>query len=120
MEALKEKMGGLDYWYKLYADDLVFICNRRVLGRLIRTFKKITNRYGLILNPKKSGIFLLKKRRYLLDEIEGIPLTKEYRYLGVWIDNFGRLTKQLDYLEMRSNYLYSSTNYYIRDLSFEN
>lgn len=93
MEELKEKMGESVYWYKLYADDLVFICSRFVLGRLIRNFKKITKKYGLILNPKKSGIFLLKKRNYTEDEIEGIPLVKEYKYLGVWVDNRGRISK---------------------------
>ena len=55
--------------------------------------RSISKEYGLILNEKKSAILIIKgnKSETGITEIEGIPILNEYCYLGVLIDNFGRL-----------------------------
>jgi hypothetical protein len=48
------------------------------------------------VNPKKSGIFMVKDHdRVYEDSIDGIPVVKEYKYLGVLINNHGSMESQL-------------------------
>ena len=52
------------------------------------------------INKKKSGVMLFRKyaqnKKHELGEIEGIPIVKEYKYLGIYIDNLMRYTKQIE------------------------
>jgi hypothetical protein len=82
-----------EFWYKLYADDLVIICKQIHLRKIITNLRIITKKFSLILNEKKSAIFLLKKRKSDVTDVLGIPIVTEYKFLGIWIDNFGKIKK---------------------------
>ncbi len=77
----------------MYADDLVLICKRRNLRNIVKKIIKITKSYGLKLNSKKSAIFLMRKRKYDIESVEGIPVVGEYKYLGITMDNFGNIKR---------------------------
>jgi hypothetical protein len=72
-----------------YADDLVSICKdlinlKNCIGILDRWLKK----NAIDKNYKKSGIMLLKgDNKDTTKEIQGYPLVKNYKYLGVLINN---------------------------------
>ena len=56
------------------------------------------------INKKKSGIIFYKKRMLKENEnnekeIAGFPIVREYKYLGVWIDeklNFNKLIEEIE------------------------
>jgi hypothetical protein len=51
-----------EFWYKLYADDLVLTIPADVLSSFLLNLKPISQKYKLKINEKKSGIFLLNSR----------------------------------------------------------
>ena len=105
-------------WYRLYADDLVFIVSHEHIEELINNLLRISTKYSLQVNKKKSAIFLIKGHDKIAEsEIEGIPIQKTYNYLGVTIDHNGSLDTQLDKIVQRSNYLRSNMRYYTHTTS---
>jgi hypothetical protein len=53
----------------------------------------VSNDFDLIINPKKCGIFAVKKHRKIDEtmDLKGIPVVQEYTYLGVTMDDSGSL-----------------------------
>ncbi len=84
-------------WYKVYADDLVFITNHSNLRGVLKQMRRTANDFGLILNEKKSGILAVQRHRKLgeVQEIDGFPVIDEYCYLGVRIDDRGAIDLHL-------------------------
>ena len=123
MAEVREHCAGFDFWYKLYADDLVVTVSHQHLETFLAALHQVSRNYDLIINPKKCGIFAIKKHfKIITDELNlcGIPVVSEYCYLGVTIDESGSLWPQLDKIKKRSNYLRANMRYYTKDLSFEN
>ena len=95
MSEIKEAL-SFELFYLLYADDLVCIVDYTQVGELIDTLFSVSERYSLIVNPKKCGIINVRKHEKLTTEnLHGIPIVKEYRYLGVVIDQNGTVAPQL-------------------------
>ena len=84
-----------------YADDLAVVGREEVRAKeAIDIIEKWTERNDMIINRKKSGIMFLKKRDYKksrkeYDHIMDIPIVKEYKYLGIWMDDHFSFTKQI-------------------------
>jgi len=55
-------------WYKLYADDLVFIVKHENLADLILKLEDTSKKFSLIINKKKSAVIPIKN--HLRDEID--------------------------------------------------
>jgi len=91
------------------------------LKRLISTLKLITSEFGLIINPKKSGILPIKN---CLDgktePIDDFPILKEYCYLGVNINGKGSLAPYLNRIRMRATYLQKNFSIIKKHISFKN
>lgn len=60
IQNLKNYCNYFVFDYLLYADDIVFIVNYKFLKALIICLLVLTKKYNLIINPSKSGIFLIK------------------------------------------------------------
>ena len=73
-----------------YADDLAIVgLGIRKLKGVIKTTKRWSDRNGMKINEKKSGIVLHKGPQGRWEEdktIDGIPVVKNYKYLGIEID----------------------------------
>ena len=88
-----------------YADDLVFIIKfEHDIAKVIDLIKKWSENNNMIINYKKSAIVPIKftkiksifknKNEYL-----GFPILKDYKYLGVFIDqtlNFEKALKKVE------------------------
>ena len=63
-------------WYKMYADDLVFICSDENLEILIKTLESLSIEFALKINKKKSALMPIKlhKARKDLKEVFGYPI----------------------------------------------
>ena len=78
-----------------YADDLYILCEG--INQLLNIFKKKERRSelnGIKVNKKKSGIMILKGNEDRL-EIEGHPVIKEYKYLGIIINDKMKINKHV-------------------------
>ena len=76
------------------------------LEETIQNLKNAAKEFNLIINYKKSGIFLCKqKNKNELKEVEGIPVVQEYKYLGILINNKGKLNNHIRELQLRAVYL---------------
>ena len=95
-----------------YADDLLIICTSPYqLRNCISTIKKWSIENNLLLNSKKSGIieFLPRTKTYPLiftpgSLVDGIPIVTEYKYLGLVVDQKLTSTKQLAFIEEKTNH----------------
>jgi hypothetical protein len=86
-----------------YADDTLIICDSPYEVRnVIQTIKSWSAENNLKLNEKKSGIveFLHRKSKPCLkiDSIDGFPVCKEYRYLGLKLSNKLYMKDQLAFI----------------------
>jgi hypothetical protein len=88
-----------------YADDIVIIVKHR--GNLNRIIKMVETEFGklnLKLNKKKCGIMRIMKKalkKAETKEAEGIKFMNQYKYLGLNLQNSGRLTAHLDSLKIK-------------------
>ena len=87
-----------------YADDLCVLCEGR--SQLINVIKIIDNwskLNGINVNKLKSGIMIVNNYKIDENNIEGYPIIKEYKYLGILINDkmniqnhIGSIDKKLD------------------------
>ena len=75
MHHIKAKC-NFELWYLLYADDLVFICDHNQVEHLLNTLFEVSQKFKLIVNPKKCGIINIKKHQKLSTtaNLHGIPI----------------------------------------------
>ena len=71
-----------------YADDLCVLCDgRNQLYNVIKIIDKRSILNGIKINKNKSGIMILINDIKEKDNIEGYPIIKEYKYLGILIND---------------------------------
>lgn len=100
IDNLKKLCDYFKFNYLLYADDIVFIIHYKYLKILIKCLFSLAVHYNLKINPNKSGIFLIRNHKKIEElEILDIPIIKEYKYLGLIIDNNGSLEPQLKFIK---------------------
>ena len=69
-----------------YADDLCVLCDgRNQLNNVIKIIDKWSKLNGINVNKNKSGIMILKNDIKEKDNIDGYPIIREYKYLGILI-----------------------------------
>jgi hypothetical protein len=122
MTQLRDRINHIQFWYKLYADDLVVIVKEMHLEELIKTLKEVSTENSLIVNAKKSAIIVVKSHKALTgcQSVQEIPIVYDYRYLGILVDGRGEVDGHIDQIKQRSNYLRVNMRYYTHKLSFEN
>ena len=87
-ESILEELDKAGIFSAIYADDIICVVqNRNDAMRAIRLVETISEKLHLTLNKAKSGIVIVDhfsegESRELL----GVPIMKEYKYLGTWID----------------------------------
>ena len=70
-----------------YADDLCVLCDgRNQLNNVINIIDKWSKLNGIKVNKNKSGIMILKNDIKEKDNIDGYPIIREYKYLGILIN----------------------------------
>ena len=70
-----------------YADDLAVICeNETTLVEVMKVIHRWSEENGIMVNKKKSGILVIQGKEDR-KEINGYPIVKRYKYLGVLIDS---------------------------------
>jgi Reverse transcriptase (RNA-dependent DNA polymerase) len=81
-----------------YADDLAFVAKDRCsMMAAIKDPEEWCKKNDMELNKKKSAIMVLKMDNKTRDvnkdsEIGGVPVTKEYKYLGLFFSDTARTT----------------------------
>ena len=84
----------MKFFYKLYADDLVVFLKESQIKHFLEKFIKVSNIFNLKLNPIKCAILAVQNHTEVLPSSLfsfQIPLRKDYKYLGIVIDNKGSL-----------------------------
>jgi Reverse transcriptase (RNA-dependent DNA polymerase) len=80
-----------------FADDLITSLEMWDKNKIEAIIKKVTSAakpYGLEINLKKCGIIRVN-RRYKDQEIKGVKLVKEYKYLGITVNYKGNIESHL-------------------------
>ena len=85
-----------------YAHDLCVLCDgRNQLYNVIKIIDKWSILNGIKVNKNKSGIMILINDIKEKDNIEGYPIIKEYKYLGIVIDNKLNIKKHIDNIDKK-------------------
>ncbi|KAM3130714.1 hypothetical protein pb186bvf_017128 [Paramecium bursaria] len=74
-----------------FADDLVFITKSSNVNLLLKYLEVMSVKWELGINKAKSGVMPLHKKKITSTQLRGIPIVKEYRYLGITINNVGSI-----------------------------
>lgn len=109
----------------MYADDMSYFVHHSQTAASIIWLKKISAEFGLILNEKKSGILPVKdfyKKCKLgdINEIEGIAIVNNYKYLGIEIDRQGTLNPYVERIRKRFVYLKHILINLLKSMTMEN
>jgi hypothetical protein len=90
-----------------YADDVAFIIDERELNNFIKTLTQLSEQYNLSINKSKSGIMYLHKRVSSLKSthIDDFPIVFSYNYLGLTIDNHGKINIHRDKMKKKITYI---------------
>ena len=75
----------------IFADDIVFLTKQNNVNLLLKYLENMTVNWNLFFNKKKSGIMYLHKRNSDSKSLRGFPIVKEYKYLGITINNMGSI-----------------------------
>ena len=101
-----------------YVDDLCVLCQgKSELLNIIKIIDKWTILNGIKVNKKKSGIMILKNDANDGNEIEDFPIIKEYKYLGITIDNKMRINSHIGMIDKKLNE-YFKRNYILNKRYF--
>jgi hypothetical protein len=72
-----------------YADDIAIVCScEKEINLAIDAVERWTKKNKLILNKKKSAIMYLFNSEVRWKKYLGFPVVKQYRYLGILINNW--------------------------------
>ncbi len=111
-------------WRKLHPHNQqsIFICRREEIESLLSTIYTVSEEFNLRINAKKCAIFAVRRQKRILSEadLRGIPVTNDYPYLGVIIDDSESIEPQLQWMQQRLKYVQAHIRYYVKHLSFEN
>lgn len=115
-----------DYlFYRVYADDMVFVLNANKLPTFLKKFQEGCQFYNLIINPQKCGIFDLGKEKQLgkliskkkinrEKDLLNIPIVVDYKYLGVTINHNGSIAPHIKRIsDDRALYLQRKMHFYV-------
>ena len=94
LDELVKKLNYGYIWYRAYADDLVIIVKHILLRPTIRNLILVSEKYNLHLNAKKSNWLKIKNHKgttYTIEETKNIAQASRYTYLGVSIDQSGKI-----------------------------
>ena len=85
-----------------YADDLCVLCEgRSQLISVIHIIDKWTQLNKINVNKLKSGIMILNNYKIEEDNIEGYPIIKEYKYLGIIINDKMNIQNHIDSIDKK-------------------
>ena len=106
-----------------YADDLCILCEgRNQLNNVINIIDKWSELNDIKINKNKSGIMILKNDIKEGDNIKGYPIIKEYKYLGILINDkmniqnhIGNIDKKLDEYFQR-NYVLNKRYFSVKSI----
>jgi hypothetical protein len=88
-----------------YAGDIVIIVKHKGnLNRVIKMVETVFSKLNLKLNKKKCSIMRNMKKalkKAQTKEAEGIKFMNQYKYLGLNLQNSGRLTAHIDSLKIK-------------------
>lgn len=92
MTEVLRRCAGFQIWYKLYADDVITIVSHQHFELFLAILLDVFDNFDLIINPKYN-IFAVKNHCKIDEtmDLKGIPVVKEYTYLGVTMDDSGSL-----------------------------
>ena len=74
-------------WYRLYADDLVFVVRQEHIADFLTALRTRCTEYNMKINNKKSAIMPLSSLSVLQPSSLQIPFVRQYRYLGVMVQS---------------------------------
>ena len=101
-----------------YADVLCILCQEKSeLLNIIKIIDKWTILNGIKVNKKMSWIMILKNDANDGNEIEDFPIIKEYKYLGITIDNKMRINSHIGMVDIKLNE-YFKRNYVLNKRYF--
>jgi hypothetical protein len=100
---LVDRLSNLGFDVFAYADDLAVIAEGSdKLDELIEIVESWTRENLMKINKKKSGLMMLHSKRgrnkKLGEFYEDYPIKKEYKYLGIIIDNRLNFISHLNYV----------------------
>ncbi|KAM3146248.1 hypothetical protein pb186bvf_001593 [Paramecium bursaria] len=82
----------------IYADDLTLVFLEQDTRLIIGALEQVAIIFNLQVNKKKCGMFKLASGNTDV-EVLGYPVVKEYKFLGVWINQQGQVNPQVRQLE---------------------
>ena len=114
---LIKELNQNSYEILAYADDLCIICEGfNQLLNVLNKIEKWSKLNGINVNKKKSGIMILKGKDDR-NEIEGYPIIKQYKYLGITIDNKMKINSHIGIIDKKLNE-YFTRNYVLNKRYF--
>ena len=84
-ETLIEKLvnsRGVPYFVRMYADDLVLICQKKSLDRILSILEEWSTASHMVINKKKSAILQLSTLESDAKSYRDYPYVSTYKYLG--------------------------------------
>ena len=110
-----------------YADDILIIADSvEKCSNIIKEIQNWSEMNGLSLNKNKSAVLYVQKRlgprkKIKVNQIEGINLVKEYKYLGLWINDrlspdfhISQCNRKLNYVWFRLKWILSNSSLKLR------
>ena len=112
-----------------YADDILFCTyDQSELVQKIKTIEEWSSRNGMQLNKNKSGILTINRKEEMQEgeNIEGIPLVRTYKYLGIIInekfdikDHIKSLKRKINFIQRKFFYVFRKNSVKFRINSFQ-
>jgi hypothetical protein len=106
IDSLIKRLESDNTLVRAYADDLVLILNHKEgIDAKLKIIIEWSKEFSININPKKSGIMRLLKRR---GKVLGVPNmlnieeVQEYKYLGIWLDQSLSFSRQISYIKSHS------------------
>ena len=97
-----KKLDHQDLHFELFADDMLIILKKyKLTATLLEVLKQAYREINLQINESKTKIMLIgKQETYIKDSLrlrqaKGIDLVMEFKYLGLVINNVGKIHKDV-------------------------